>query len=192
MKFIYKTVALENFLSGAYSGSGLSAKFQSGSGNKMGISTLTALFGGERDQAKKMSDLMDYLLNFYGAEGWEYYEMLEFSPNAMKSNTTRSAEKLVNSLVSVTDSFQGKYPILIFRKNVSEEEFIIYQENLLKNLNEPQKNYVNNDGSNETTIINEEGAICPNCSASIKLDSVSCFKCGASFGENASWRPIPT
>ena len=35
-------------------------------------------------------------------------------------------------------------------------------------------------------------AKCPNCDADVRWDAPSCGACGAAFGTNAAWRPIPT
>jgi hypothetical protein len=130
MKFIYKSVSVDSFLFGdgrAYS----SYKNAPGKDKSMGI--VDSFLGGENLYGDKLSEILSFLLNFYGKDDWEYWQIIELGPRGMKSAGAEALSTLTKgSQIFSNSANERKYPILIFRKKIEDADY----ESALKQLEE--------------------------------------------------------
>lgn len=126
MKYTYKVVSVDEFVRGEGSHS---------KGKAIGADK--AFLATEDSYASNMRELLDYLLNYFADDGWEYWQTAEFNPQSMKTTGAKVTQALVGKLSSsVLGAGTGgalnnevyKYPMVIFRKSMTDEEFDLIKE----------------------------------------------------------------
>ena len=132
MKYVYKTVSIDEFVNGGAEMSSLTRASMTSTKPKLpktGIKALTALAGDELSFGKNISEILDRILNFYGIDGWEYWQTIELGAHAMQTLGGKAITGLVGNITGgAFNPNSRKYPIVIFRKAMTDEEYIKYEE----------------------------------------------------------------
>ena len=166
MKYIYKTVMLNEFVK-----SEVGKKYISPKLNQNYLYSATA-------------KMIQALLNYYAKDGWEYWKNDTFS--------TVHAQSIGSKLLwgnGAGDMFDA--PLFIFRKEHTDELQKQFEEDENRELDEFLKRTNNTSEVTKKEMPEVTDARCPNCESLVnKLDD-SCWKCQASFGELSAWRPQP-
>jgi hypothetical protein len=136
MKIIYKTVSIDTFLRGD------GRQWKSNAvAPKKGMGVLDQVFASEETFAANMIEILDFLLNFYGEDGWEYWQIVELSTPGIKSAGAKAIQGLIGNLTTNSDGSSNpdsrKYPIIIFRKSVDDEEYRQYKNSLAEKKGQP-------------------------------------------------------
>ena len=164
MKYTYKVVSLEGFLS-----------------QQKKLKTFTTSFD---EAANGVANAVEILINFYAEDGWEYVMSEQFDAGFFKT-----AGAAIFDGLFANSTPHGPRPVFIFRKMLSIEEL---EEK--KKEDEERINKIRDDSKNKgltnTEMVETADAKCPNCEALLNAKDSACWKCKADFGPFSSWRPV--
>jgi hypothetical protein len=164
MKYTYKVVSLEGFLS-----------------QQKELRTSVASFD---EAANGVANALEILINFYAEDGWEYVMSEQFDVNFFKTTGAAVFEALFPNAAT-----NGPRPVFIFRKMLSIEELEEKKkqdEERVKKIRDDSKN----KGLTNTEMVETADAKCPSCEALLNAKDAACWKCQADFGPFSSWRPV--
>jgi hypothetical protein len=174
MRYIYKTVSLEEYLR---------------ANKDLTIGALSGALTGQIALALQASKAIESLINHYAKDGWEYLRSEEFHTDFFRSGSAR----IFNAFTSGLTKKSAANPLLqmfVFRQEYSEEVLRSFEEESRKELEEAVQN-----STTENTVIRNQpenaDSTCPNCDSLVNKADDSCWNCQASFGDMSSWRPSP-
>ena len=139
MKFIYKSVSVDSFLKGdgrAYS------SFKNAPGKNKSMGVVDSFFDNENTYGDKLGEILSFILNFYGRDDWEYWQIVELEPRAIKSFGAQAISTLTSGALSSSDK---KYPIIIFRKKIDDADYESSLKQLEEDIHEVQKTNIISD-----------------------------------------------
>jgi len=117
MKYIYTSVSVDSFLKG--DGRKFSS-YKNAPGKNKSMGLVDSFLGNENTYGDKLSEILSFLLNFYGKDDWEYWQIVELEPRAIKSF---GAQALGNLTAGTMNPSERKYPIIIFRKKIDDADY---------------------------------------------------------------------
>ena len=170
MKYIYKTVSVDEFITdGSSSFLHRANKIPKGKAPGKGIDSFAAVLGDDTTFAKNISEVLDLLLNYYGEDGWEYWQTIELSVSAMKTARAKAMGNIADNLFkgTVSNPEVRKYPIVIFRKAMAVEEHLTYKK---------EQELIS---APESTKLNGGVMFCAECGAKNEGTARFCASCGA-------------
>jgi hypothetical protein len=133
-----------------------------------------------------IADQLNKAINLNSIDGWEFYTI---------NNVNIYVEAGCFSAMFGAKSYEKRFDMLVFRKLLNSPANHSPAQDREKN--KAQNAQVGKSGLSEFDIKSKPEAYqnpdaqCPNCESLILLNSTSCWKCKAEFGENSAWKPLP-
>ena len=134
-----------------------------------------------------IANQLNKAINTNSSDGWEFYKI---------NNVNIYVEAGCLPAMFGAKSYEKRFDMLVFRKLInspSNHPLIQDQEkiNNAKNVEDGKSGLSDLNIKKKPEAPENPDAKCPNCKSLILLNSTSCWKCKAEFGENSAWKPLP-